>query len=85
MMKKRRMELNGEELWWVLKLAREHFDSEEFRRYLNIYKRQELQKSLHLILGQLDETIFYASSLEDTWILTNDEEDLHRIKGDGEE
>ena len=72
MMEKRIIELKGNELGWIIKLAQTHLTSQDFHEYLIRNELYELQPFLHQIMGQFHETNFYAGTSEDKWILTND-------------
>jgi len=79
-MEKRIIELKGNELGWILKLANEYLLSEQFQTYLKRYNLSQLQPFLHQIMGQFHETNFYAGTSEDKWILTNDYDSLRPSK-----
>ena len=77
---KRTIELKGNELGWIIKLAQEHLTSEQFQTYLKRHNLSQLQPFLHEVMGQFHELNFYAGTSEDVWILTNDSSKQTKIK-----
>lgn len=67
------IELKGNELGWILKLAEEHYISDKFQKYIKQFKLEALDKFLQELMCYFHPNNFSAGHSETIWILTKKE------------
>lgn len=67
------MEIKGNELQWILKLAEERLDSEEFQERMK--ETPKLLRFLNNLMARFHPNNFYAGNSKNTWILVEAKKD----------
>jgi len=75
------IELSGNELGWILRLAELHNDSKDFKNYLKKFELEDLQKFLNLLIVKFHPSNFNCGNSKIKWILITKEE-LEDIKNE---